>query len=397
MSLPTSAGKTRIGELCILRCLAERKRVLFVTPLRALSAQTEVGLRKTFLPLGFSVSTLYGSIGTSDFEQDTIRTKDIVVGTPEKLDFAIRNDPSLIDDVGLVILDEGHMIGLNEREIRYEVQIQRLLKRSDANARRIVCLSAILPEGDQLEDFVGWLRRDEEGEAVISNWRPTDLLYGEVLWNRRSKSGRLNIKVGEENSFVNEFIKSSIPSLPNPGIRRTPFPNNAQELTLASAWRLMEDNHTVLIYCPQKSSVEPLARIVVDLNKRGVLTSVISVPDERLELARTLGVEWFGKGHPILECLSIGVAVHHGSLPTPFRKEIEKLLRDGNLRLTISSPTLAQGLNLTATAIIFHSLTRFSSDLGISKKIESSEFKNVIGRAGRAFVDVKGIGNLSNF
>ena len=391
VSLPTSAGKTRIGELCILRCLAERKRVLFVTPLRALSAQTEVGLRKTFLPLGFSVSTLYGSIGTSDFEQDTIRTKDIVVGTPEKLDFAIRNDPSLIDDVGLVILDEGHMIGLNEREIRYEVQIQRLLKRSDANARRIVCLSAILPEGDQLEDFVGWLRRDEEGEAVISNWRPTDLLYGEVLWNRRSKSGRLNIKVGEENSFVNEFIKSSIPSLPNPGIRRTPFPNNAQELTLASAWRLMEDNHTVLIYCPQKSSVEPLARIVVDLNKRGVLTSVISVPDERLELARTLGVEWFGKGHPILECLSIGVAVHHGSLPTPFRKEIEKLLRDGNLRLTISSPTLAQGLNLTATAIIFHSLTRFSSDLGISKKIESSEFKNVIGRAGRAFVDVKGL------
>ena len=45
-----------------------------------------------------------------------------MVGTPEKLDFALRNDPSLIDDVGLVVLDEGHMIGLNEREINYEVQ-----------------------------------------------------------------------------------------------------------------------------------------------------------------------------------------------------------------------------------------------------------------------------------
>lgn len=391
VSLPTSAGKTRIGELCILRCLAEGKRVLFVTPLRALSAQTEVGLRNTFLPLGYTVSTLYGSIGTSDFEQDTIRTKDIVVGTPEKLDFAIRNDPSLIDDVGLVILDEGHMIGLNEREIRYEVQIQRLLKRPDANARRIVCLSAILPEGDQLEDFVKWLRRDEEGEAVKSEWRPTDLVFGEVLWNSHFESGRLNIKVGGEISFVNEFIKSSIPPRPNPGYRRNSFPNSAQELTLASAWRLIEDNYTVLIYCPQKSSVEPLAKIVVDLNKRGALPSVLSVPEKRLELAKIMGLEWFGEEHPILECLSIGVAVHHGSLPTPFRKEIEKLLRDGILKLTISSPTLAQGLNLSATAIIFHSLTRFSSELGKNKNIEASEFKNVIGRAGRAFVDVKGL------
>lgn len=42
VSLPTSAGKTRIAELCILRCLAADKRIVFVTPLRALSAQTEI-------------------------------------------------------------------------------------------------------------------------------------------------------------------------------------------------------------------------------------------------------------------------------------------------------------------------------------------------------------------
>ena len=113
VSLPTSAGKTRIAELCILRCLAIGKRVLFITPLRALSAQTESSLRKTFLPLGKTISSLYGSMGTSDFEQDVLRTQYIIVGTPEKLDFALRNDPTLIDDVGLVILDEGHMIGLS--------------------------------------------------------------------------------------------------------------------------------------------------------------------------------------------------------------------------------------------------------------------------------------------
>jgi replicative superfamily II helicase len=85
-SLPTSAGKTRIAELCILRCLASGRRVVFVTPLRALSAQTEANLQKTFIPLGKSISTLYGSIGTSAFEENALGSRSIVVATPEKLD-----------------------------------------------------------------------------------------------------------------------------------------------------------------------------------------------------------------------------------------------------------------------------------------------------------------------
>jgi hypothetical protein len=182
LSLPTSAGKTRIAELCILACLATGKKIVFVTPLRALSAQTEIGLNRTFSPLGKSVSSLYGSMGVGAADIDALTAKDIVVATPEKLDFAIRNDPSLLDDVGLVILDEGHMIGLNEREVRYEAQIQRLLRRSDAVSRRIVCLSAILPDGDQLNDFVDWLTNDVPGGLIQKNWRPTRLRFGEVVW-----------------------------------------------------------------------------------------------------------------------------------------------------------------------------------------------------------------------
>ncbi len=380
VSLPTSAGKTRIAELCILRCLAIGKRVLFITPLRALSAQTESSLRKTFLPLGKTISSLYGSMGTSDFEQDVLRTQDIVVGTPEKLDFALRNDPTLIDDVGLVILDEGHMIGLDEREINYEVQIQRLLKRQDAKERRIVCLSAILPSGEQFEDFVGWLRQDKEGDAIQSDWRPTDLRFGEIVW--QGHSAKIDFTVGEERAFIPGFITSFIPPI---GRRVTLFPKNAKELTLASAWKLVEDNQTVLIYCPEKRSVNSFAKDIVDLHKRGALKSVLSVIPERIELAKELGAEWLGEEHPILQCLNIGVAVHHGGLPTPFRKEMEKLLREGILKVTISSPTLAQGLNLAATALIVYSVRRSG------KVIDISEFKNVVGRAGRAFIDTHGL------
>lgn len=385
VSLPTSAGKTRIAELCILRCLASGRRVVFVTPLRALSAQTETTLQGTFGPLGKTISALYGSVGVSGFDVDAIRERNIVVATPEKLDFALRNDPSLLDDVGLLIFDEGHMIGINEREVRYEVQIQRLLRRPDADQRRIVCLSAILPDGDQLDDFAGWLRRDQPGGVIKHDWRPTRLRFGEVVWT--SPTARLNLRVGAERPWVQRFVVGEAPPVWIPPKRRRArlFPKDQRELCLATAWRLVDDGQTVLIFCPIRRSVEPFADVIVDLHERGALRSLLEVDPETLSTAIALGKEWLGPDSQILKCLHLGVALHHGALPTAYRKEVERLLREGVLKVTISSPTLAQGLNLSATAVIMHSLHRNR------QRIDVSEFKNVIGRAGRAYVDVEGV------
>ena len=380
ISLPTSAGKTRIAELCILKCLANRKRVVFVTPLRALSAQTEVVLQRTFAPLGKTVTSLYGSIGASGADKNVLKNRDIIIATPEKLDFALRNDPGLLDNVGLVVLDEGHMIGLGEREVRYEVQIQRLLKRDDADQRRIVCLSAVLPEGKELDDFVGWLTNDETDGLVKTDWQPTNIRYGEILW--REDYGRLNIEVGEEEAFVEKFI---VARLPTQGKRQNPFPNDQQELCLATAWRLVEDGQTVLIFCPLKKSVAAFAKSIVKLHKQGFLEPLLEGEETLLEPALTIGEEWFGQDHALLECLKLGVAIHHGALPTPYRREIERLLRDGILKVTVSSPTLAQGLNLSATALVMFSLHRNR------QMIKSSEFRNIRGRAGRAFIDLSGL------
>ena len=384
VSLPTSAGKTRIAEFCILRCLAEGLRIVYITPLRALSAQTEHALRKTFSNLGKSVSALYGSMGMSVFDEDTLRSRDIVVATPEKLDFALRNDPSLFDDVGLVVLDEGHMIGLGEREIRYEVQIQRLLNRPDANKRRIVCLSAVFPTGEEFDDFVGWLRRDADGEAVRFNWRPTRLRFGEVLW--RGQNARLELRVGEERPFVTRFIRQKAPKQ---GRRIKSFPKDIRELVVATAWQQFNEGHTVLIYCPERKSVNPYASEIVKLQSQGFIKSALCANEDELTPALTIGREWFGHEHPILKCLKLGVAIHHGALPTPFRKEIERLLRADVLKVTVSSPTLAQGLNLTATTIVMHDIQHFRR--GRRRIIDASAFKNIVGRAGRAFVDLEGL------
>lgn len=380
LSLPTSAGKTRIAELCILATLAEGKRAVFVTPLRALSAQTEQNLERTFVPLGKTISTMYGSTGVSEVDENILQSRDIVVATPEKLDFALRNDPSLLDDVGLIVFDEGHMIGAGEREVRYEIQVQKLLHRADATERRIICLSAILPAGEPVEDFVNWLTNDQPSGLIASDWRPTELRFGEVIWRRGA--ARLNIIVGEEAPFIPRFLEEVRP----PSTRRkTAFPHTSQELTLATTWKLVDDGHTVLIYCPLKTSVTALAVEVVKLHKQGALRDLFDGDPRDIEKALVIGQEWFPQDHPILLCLRLGVAVHHGSLPGAYRKEIERLLQRGTLKVTISSPTLAQGLNLAASALVVHSIWRFGSI------IEPSEFRNIVGRAGRAFVDSVGL------
>ena len=37
------------------------------------------------------------------------------------------------------------------------------------------------------------------------------------------------------------------------------FPSDQRELCLATAWRLIEEGQTVLIFCPERRSVDPYA------------------------------------------------------------------------------------------------------------------------------------------
>lgn len=383
-ALPTSAGKTRIAEICILRALAADTRVVFVTPLRALSAQTEKTLRRTFEPMGFTVSSLYGSSGTTGDDADSLGNRDIVVATPEKLDFALRNDAEILDDVGLIIFDEAHTIGAGEREVRYEVLVQRVLRRADSDSRRIVCLSAILPQGEQLQDFVSWIRQDQAGDAITENWRPTRQCYGEITWKPGAQAAKLDFRVpevGDEDApFVMPFVQAQAPR----GRQTKTLPRDRKDLCLMATWKLVEDGQTVLVYSPERRSVMPLAKLALDLVKRGYLESLLECDPALLKDAINIGQEWLGADHPAVQCLKIGVAVHHGVLPRPFLRAVENLLKERLLKVTIASPTLAQGLNLSATTVLFASLKR-----GMGT-IAGEEFANVAGRAGRAFVDVEG-------
>ena len=378
VALPTSAGKTRVAEIAALMTLSSARRVLIVTPLRALSAQTERSFRRTFAPLGFSVSSLYGASGLSAGDEDALRTREIIIATPEKLDFALRSDPSLIDDVGLIVLDEGHMIGPSEREIRYETLVQRLLRRSDAESRRIVCLSAILPSGEELDDLTAWIRSDEPGAPVLSDWRPTRQRFGTLTW--RGQDALLRLDLNRNGPFIDKFVVQR----PARGKEKLPYPRKTSHLTLFAAWEFAGQGKRTLIFSTQANWVEGFGKQVVDLCKRGYLGSLL---EDEAPIARALevGKEWLGESHPAVASLKVGVAIHHGRLPSPFLRELETLLSEGVLKVIVASPTLSQGLNLNAAVMLVPYLVRRG------EKIKGEEFANVAGRAGRAFVDVEGL------
>ena len=378
VALPTSAGKTRIAELATLTALAMRRRVLVVTPLRALSAQSERSFRSRFAPLGASVSSLYGKSGLSGGDDDALRSQDIVVSTPEKLDFALRNDPTIIADVGLIVLDEGHLIGPGEREIHYEVLVQRLLRRRDAHDRRIVCLSAVLPDGEQLRDMTAWIRSDQEGEPVRSDWRPTRQRYGTLEW--RGRAGRLNYDLDDDGPFVSRFIRRLQPL----GKDRLSYPRELKDVALMSAWRFAADGKRALIFITQANWVNGYGKRAIHLVEKGYLPPLLDEP-AAVEAAITIGVEWLGEDHPAVRCLRYGMAVHHGKLPSPFLREVERLLASGTIKITAASPTLAQGLNLNAAVLLVPYIVRRG------ERISGEELANVAGRAGRAFVDTEGL------
>ena len=195
------------------------QRVIYVTPLRALSAQAERDLADTFIPLGFSVSSLYGAAGIESADQETLRGGDIVISTPEKLDFALRNDGTLIADVGLIVLDEGPYA-------RYGGEGGSLRSSGSEASEKVGCPHSAhclpirtLPTPEEMRDLVAWLRRDKPGDPVHSTWQPTRRRFGVIRW--MGTYARLNLEVESERPFVPRFVEAVPP--PSGSRRRKTF------------------------------------------------------------------------------------------------------------------------------------------------------------------------------
>jgi hypothetical protein len=84
---------------------------------------------------------------------------------------------------------------------------------------------------------------------------------------------------------------------PPQGKRKNAFPQNEKEFYIATANAFAREGHTVLVYSPQRTQIEPIAGEFLKIAKQGYLTHIKSPSAEHLLVAQAIGREWLGQEH----------------------------------------------------------------------------------------------------
>lgn len=373
VNMRTSAGKTRVAELAILQALHEdpTAKILYLAPFRSLALEIEQSLSKTFDWCGYPVSHLYGGFRFSSADRQLAEQSAITIATPEKAKAILRASPDFLSSIKLIIIDEGHLIGASERYIKNELFIDHLKTHAQLTGCRIIMLSAVLPNPD---DLAMWLTGDSRNVAK-SNWKPSSERFGFLRWQGH------NVRIdwqGEFESFNPNFVRSERLRWSS---RRKLFPSNKQEAVAATAVKL-SNTGPVMIFSARASSIPKLAEAT--LLALGENPIMHPWPEMVWAIFEATCHEELKADAIELEAARYGVICHSNKLPAQVRAVTEKLMRSIPPKIIIASSTLAQGVNIGVSSVIV--ATPYKS----SEPIDHRDFWNICGRAGRAFVDGEG-------
>ena len=122
----TATGKTLVGELAgVDRALKGKGKLLFLVPLVALANQKHEDFKEQYSELGLDVTIRVGASRIADSGSQFDPSADVIVGTYEGIDHALRTGKNL-GDVGTVVIDEVHTLKEEERGHRLDGLISRL-------------------------------------------------------------------------------------------------------------------------------------------------------------------------------------------------------------------------------------------------------------------------------
>ena len=379
INLRTSAGKTRIAELAILHTLKTdpSAKILYLAPFRSLAFEIERTFSKTLAPLGYSVSHLYGGSRFSGVDRELFNEGNITIATPEKTKTMLRASPELFEPVKLVVIDEGHLLGDNERNVRNEMFLEHLRLLARTRGAKIMLLSAVLPNAEDLAAWVG----GDPGSLVRSSWKPSAERRGILKWR---KTGVTIEWLGDERCFNPHFIEfREVPHItPKGKIKSRAFPKNKTEAVAATATRLAALG-PVLIFAGQAQWVPSMVRAV--LLSLGPKAPVHPWPDTEWRILDAVCREELGDDSLEITAARLGVVCHSNKLPPQVRITLERLMAKHPPRIIVATTTLGQGVNIGVSSVIVA-----TTYIGANLQIKKRDFWNICGRAGRAFVDGEG-------
>ena len=351
VSAPTASGKTLIAILAMLSFLSKNTtgKVVYLSPLRALAAEKFSEFKK--LEKVVIEKKIKVAISTGDFEglEKNLEKSNILILTNEKMDSIIRHGAEWIDEIGLVISDEVHLIGDESRGPTLEMILTQL-KLLDTTPQ-LVGLSATITNSDEIADWLSC-------KLVKNDWRPVPLSEGVC------DAG----KVIMNNGKTFEVERS---------LRGLPIDLGVQSVQEGGQSLIFAETRTRSKSLATKAA-DAISQILKesDLKDLEKTSKKILSENEHSELVKTLSI-----------LVKKGVAFHHAGLNQNCRQIIETEFRKGTIKLLSSTPTLAAGVNLPARRVVISNINRYNAKVGANRPISILEYKQLCGRAGRPQYD----------
>uniref|UniRef100_A0A2K6A1I0 Exosome RNA helicase MTR4 n=1 Tax=Mandrillus leucophaeus TaxID=9568 RepID=A0A2K6A1I0_MANLE len=376
VSAHTSAGKTVCAEYAIALALREKQRVIFTSPIKALSNQKYREMYEEFQDVGL----MTGDVTINP-------TASCLVMTTEILRSMLYRGSEVMREVAWVIFDEIHYMRDSERGVVWEETIILL-----PDNVHYVFLSATIPNARQFAEWICHLHK-QPCHVIYTDYRPTPLQH----YIFPAGGDGLHLVVDENGDFREDNFNTAMQVLRDAGDLAkgdqkgrkggTKGPSNVFKIVKM----IMERNfQPVIIFSFSKKDCEAYALQMTKLDfntdeEKKMVEEVFSnaidcLSDEDKKLPQV---------EHVLPLLKRGIGIHHGGLLPILKETIEILFSEGLIKALFATETFAMGINMPARTVLFTNARKF--DGKDFRWISSGEYIQMSGRAGRRGMDDRGI------
>lgn len=359
--------------------LLHKQRVIYTTPIKALSNQKYREFQEEFQDVG---------LVTGDVTINP--TASCLIMTTEILRLMLFRGSEIMREVGWVIFDEIHYMRDRERGVIWEETIILL-----PDTVHYVFLSATIPNARQFAEWIAHLHH-QACHVVYTEYRPVPLQH----YIFPSGGDGLHLVMDEENNFREENFNHAMSILQKTGDNTRGDNNNRgrrgglkdDSSCIKVVRTIMERNLApVIVFSFSRRECEDYGHQIsmkLDFNSleekalvEEVFNNAIDVlSDEDKKLPQV---------EKILPLLKRGVAFHHSGLLPIIKETIEILFGEGLIKALFATETFAMGLNMPARTVVFTNARKF--DGTEFRWITSGEYVQMSGRAGRRGLDDRGI------
>ncbi|PKA61739.1 DEAD-box ATP-dependent RNA helicase ISE2, chloroplastic [Apostasia shenzhenica] len=382
VSAHTSAGKTVVALYAIAMSLKNQQRVIYTSPIKALSNQKYREFKEEFSDVGL----MTGDVTIEPSASCLVMTTEIWRSMQYK-------GSEIMREVAWVIFDEVHYMRDRERGVVWEESIVMAPKNS-----RFVFLSATVPNAKEFADWVAKVHH-QPCHIVYTDYRPTPLQH----YIFPSGGDGLYLVVNEKGKFHEESFQKALNALvPAREGGKKRESGNWQKALLESKsseesdifklvkMLIQRQYDPVILFSFSKRECEFLAMQMakMDLNddheKENIeiifwsAMDLLSDDDKKLPQVSN-----------ILPLLKRGIGVHHSGLLPILKEVIEILFQEGFIKCLFATETFSIGLNMPAKTVVFTNVRKFDGDK--FRWISSGEYIQMSGRAGRRGIDQRGI------